>query len=68
MGRELVRGAEGAEENLCLARMGRRGELLRVLEKRETLEVMDGRSSKVEIFNKYFCCRPGKQQCYISVS
>lgn len=37
-------------------------------EKREALEVMDGRSSKVEIFNKYCCCRPGKQQCYVSVS
>lgn len=61
MGRELVRGAEVVEENSCLAWMGKRGEILRVLEKRETLEVMDGRSSKVEIFNKYCCCRPGKQ-------
>ena len=68
MGRELVRGAEDAKENSCLARMGRRGELLGVLEKRETLEVMDGRSTKVEIFSKHFCGRPGKQQCYVSVS
>lgn len=68
MGRELVRRAEGAKEDSCLARMERGGELLRVLDKRETLEVMDGRSSKVEISNKYFCCRPGKQQCYVSVS
>lgn len=68
MGRELVREAEDAEENLRLAQMWRRGELLRVLEKRETLGVVSGRSSKVEILNKYFCCRPGKQQCYLSVS
>jgi len=68
MGKELFRGAEDVEENSCLARMGRKGELLRVPETRETLEVMVRRSSKVEIFNKYFCCRPGKQQCYISVS
>lgn len=68
MGRELVRGAEDAEGNPWLARMGRRGKFLGVLEKRETLEVVDGRSNKVEMFKKYFCSRPGKQQCYVSVS
>lgn len=66
-GRERVRGAEDAEENLCLAPMGRGGgrELLRILEEREGIH---GRSSKVEILDKYFCCRPVEQPCYVSVS
>lgn len=36
----------------------RRKEILRILEKKEGI---NGRSSKVEIFDKYFCCRPGEQ-------
>lgn len=69
MGRELVRRAEDAEGNLRLAWMGRRGKFLGVLETRETLQVVDGRSNKAEMFKKCFCCRPGKQQCYdVSVS
>lgn len=35
-------------------------EILRILEKKEGI---NGRSSKVEIFDKYFCCRPGEQLC-----
>lgn len=66
-GRERVRGAEDAEENLCLAPVGRGGgrELLRILEEREGIH---GRNSKVEILHKYFCCRPVEQPCYVSVS
>lgn len=65
--RKRARGAGDAEENLCLAPMGRGGEreLLRILEKKEGI---NGRSRKVEIFDKYFCCRPGEQPCYVSVS
>lgn len=66
VGREWVRRAGDAEENLFLAPMGRGGEreLLRTLENKEGL---NGRSRKVEIFDTYFCCRPGEKPCYISV-
>lgn len=66
VGRECIRRAGDAEENLCLAPVGRGGEreLLRILEKKEGI---NGRSSKVEIFDKYFCCRPGEQPCYVSI-
>lgn len=35
----------------------RERELLRIMEKKEGI---NRRSSKVEIFDKYFCCRPGE--------